>query len=259
MEGQIFCSILYGVCSVLGTVTVPFLCLDIVRRLDREEVIVLSCPERKLLFGVCLIAGLLVKRATVSFYMVHMAGVNYMAGISYVARINGGSALWEGECGRFVQAAGECLLLGIIAGCLVFAAVTDLHIGKAYDFTWWVGAAAGLLLVRARQVCVPVLAVLGFVLLQELFFSGFYGRADCHAFSLCALTQGAFGLGLRAYLLHMAAAFFLLMAVQGIKGNIGKRGNLKKPVPFLPYIGVAFGLALALMIPNERSQLCTFS
>jgi hypothetical protein len=42
----------------------------------------------------------------------------------------------------------------------------------------------------------------------------------------------------------MAFAFGALAALQLLRRNIDKRGNLKQPVAFLPYISASFALLL---------------
>ena len=79
-----------------------------------------------------------------------------------------------------------------------------------------------------------------FILLQEVGFAKLYGRADCHAFVACAMLERALGMGMKEYLTHMLLAYIFLAIVQGAKRNIGRDGNLKKPIPFLPYITVSF-------------------
>lgn len=75
-----------------------------------------------------------------------------------------------------------------------------------------------------------------FALLQYLLFMRLYGEGDVMAFQICALYLVGEGGNLMTMLLHMALAFGLLGAVQLARGNINKKGNLKTPVPFLPYI-----------------------
>ena len=135
------------------------------------------------------------------------------------------------------------VLWGIIVLCLLFACITDCRTCTVYNFTWWIsGTAAGILLMTgSKDFTLGEAAELGaFVLLQLLFFSRMYGKADSYAFSVCATAEAAFGLGLKGYLIHMLAAFCLLALIQGMCRNIDKHGNLKHPVPFLPYITLAF-------------------
>lgn len=131
----------------------------------------------------------------------------------------------------------------VLAGCLLFACITDCRTCEVYNITWWVaGGAASLLLWNGKSgIEAGCLLELGFfILLQQKLFSRMYGRADCHAFSVCAVAEAAAGLSLTGYLLHMLLAFTLLAFVQGLRHNIGRKGNLRRPVPFLPYITLAF-------------------
>lgn len=82
--------------------------------------------------------------------------------------------------------------------------------------------------------------ILCFGLLQLRLFSKLYGRADSYAFICCSMVLSAFGDGMLAYLLHMLVAVALLGIVQLAYGNVGKDGNLKIPVAFVPYITVSF-------------------
>ena len=152
--------------------------------------------------------------------------------------------------------------MGILAACLLMACVTDCQNCQVYHYVWWVGSTAGSILMmldffvvisvsRCSYACVvsnmlPQLSsIFIFWLLQEKMFSKMYGKADCHAFVVCAMAECALGLTLKEYLIHMLLAVFLLAVIQGIKRNIGRNGNLKKSVPFLPYITVSFwGLLL---------------
>lgn len=136
-------------------------------------------------------------------------------------------------------------LLGIVTGCLLAACVMDVKESSVYQFVWWIGGGAGCLLLLCQCVGYGVLLqMLLFCLLQELFFAKMYGRADCHAFSVCSMIGAAFGLELSGFLIHMLLAFGLLGVVQGLRHNIAGNGNLKRPVPFLPYISVALLLQM---------------
>lgn len=196
---------------VLWTTLIPVGCLVIVSRLDKEETIVPNKAEWIRILGVCVTAGILSRPVNVS------------------------------------QTALETMLLDILIGCLLFASITDLYIGKAYNFIWWIGTASGLLIFwhRSSRMSDYHLAMLSislfiFTVLQQIFFARFYGRADCHAFCVCAFAEGSLGMGMTAFLIHMVLAFGLLIIVQGSCCNIGKYGRLKRPVPFLPYITASF-------------------
>ncbi len=143
------------------------------------------------------------------------------------------------------------VLLAMVMGCLLFACVTDRALCQVYNVTWWAAslAAAPLFWQSCRKG--PgggerVLELALFLGLQLLVFARMYGRADCYAFCICALAQAGLGMGLLEFLCQMAAAFGMLALVQGARGNLGGDGNLKQPVPFLPYITASFYLMLAL-------------
>lgn len=134
-------------------------------------------------------------------------------------------------------------LWGVIALCLLSACITDCRSCQVYNVTWWVSGAAAVALLlgeRGRPEIGLFLELGFFVLLQLLLFPKMYGRADCYAFSVCAVAEAAAGLSLRGYLLHMLLSFMLLAFVQALRHNIDRRGNLRQPVPFLPYITLAF-------------------
>ena len=135
------------------------------------------------------------------------------------------------------------LLWFALAAILLFACATDCKSCEVYNFTWWIGGAAALLLLaegRGNILAVNIAQLLFYIALQLLFFSRMYGKADCYAFSVCAVAEMAVGMQLMEYLFHMLIAFVFLAIVQGVKHNIADNGNLKHPVPFLPYITLAF-------------------
>lgn len=151
----------------------------------------------------------------------------------------------------------EALLLSVFAGCLLFACLTDVKACYVYQFIWWVAAAAaGMLLWKSYEtdfrnsrgyelwMTERVIPLLFFILLQELFFCRFYGRADCHAFAVCAIVVCAFDMGMTEYLLHMILSFASLAVVQALRGNVKYNGRLKRPVAFLPYIAFSFWVLL---------------
>lgn len=145
-------------------------------------------------------------------------------------------------CGLKDAGKNSGLWIGVMAGGLLFACLTDLKCRFVYDYTWWMAAAAGACLLYPSLPRHPAVLwqFVVFFLLQRGTFGRFYGRADVYAFCVCALTEASLGMGLQWYLLHMSAAFVLLAAVQGSRHNIGRDGNLKTPVPFLPYITFSF-------------------
>ncbi len=79
-----------------------------------------------------------------------------------------------------------------------------------------------------------------FWLLQELFFCRFYGRADCHAFSSCGFFLSLMGGSMVSFLIQMLLSLGFLALVQLLRRNINRRGNLRHPVAFMPYITAGF-------------------
>lgn len=140
------------------------------------------------------------------------------------------------------------LLLSVVLGCLLFATITDLVMCQAYNFVWWVSgiAAVGLLWQRWKETgtMTGLSELLLFCALQLLLCIRLYGRADGYAFCVCAGAQTGLGMGMEAYFMHMTVAFILLIIVQASRKNIGTRGRLKRPVPFLPYVATGFLIVL---------------
>lgn len=141
-------------------------------------------------------------------------------------------------------------LWGILWCSLLYGCITDIKSRMVYNFTWWTGGlAAGVLLWRSLEAGQPA-AVLWqlsvYMILQLALFSRLYGRADCYAFCVCAVAEASFGMRLADHLMLMLTALILLFPVQLWRRNIGKDGNLRQPVAFLPYIMSAFGLHIIL-------------
>lgn len=168
-------------------------------------------------------------------------------------------ALTEGIMIRRVFADSDVamqLLLGIFAGCLMLACITDSIICQVYCFVWWIGMSAGVLLLLRMSADVPSLDFLVlsggglflFGIFQYYVLGRTYGRADCHAFFSCALVETALGTGMEAYLIHMILAYLLLGFDQLRKRNVSKCGKLLCPVPFLPYISVSFWLTILVLV-----------
>lgn len=124
-----------------------------------------------------------------------------------------------------------------LAVYLTVCVITDRQTCKVYDCLQLPAAVSGAALCLLRPV--PVLggaALICFALLQYFLFMRLYGKGDGMAFQICSLYIIGAGGDLEALLLHMAVAFALLGIVQLLRGNINRKGNLKMPVPFLPYI-----------------------
>lgn len=142
------------------------------------------------------------------------------------------------------------LMLGWMAGSLTAAVLMDLWDRMIYRYVWWsAGAAAGCIwLLRVYEgrpggmTYSVLIQLMGYILIQQIWFGKLYGRADCHAFSVCAAGMAAYGLNFADYVIHMSLAYLGLTAVQFIAGNVASGGRLKEPVPFVPYIVAAFWL-----------------
>ena len=155
--------------------------------------------------------------------------------------IVGGSAacaLWIGCFLEHWGGAGQ-LACGVLAAYLLIASITDLQTCEVYDFLAIVAGSIGLLMLFAGGIFgTRLFSLILFGLIQLFLFMKMYGRADGWAFLVCAVYESRFGKGMLTYLLHMASAFLVLAVIQGLNRNIARNGNLKKPVPFLPYIAV---------------------
>lgn len=133
----------------------------------------------------------------------------------------------------------------IFSAALVHAAVMDHRYQKVRRGIWlWAGTAAFLLfcvrMMGRWEDCLRIfLEILSFIALQFLFFKKLYGTADCFAFSCCGIFLGAFGGGIRECLLHMLLSIGILGIIQFFKGNIDRRGDLRHPKAFIPYISAA--------------------
>lgn len=155
------------------------------------------------------------------------------------------------------------LLLSLFIGCLLLACVTDLAICQVHNFVWWIAGSAGGLLFLERLQRMPeenghlVFELAAFCVIQLVIFGRLYGRADCYAFCVCAVMEAALGIGLKGFLGHMLFSFGFLSAKQAAGKNIGHDGNLRRPVPFLPYITA--GMYLVLIFENIRETVVPLS
>ena len=155
----------------------------------------------------------------------------------------------------------------ITCGCLIAASVSDIRSHKVADLVWYVmafntliflicgGMASALGAVAETGSATGTVAAAGpvaeagagllleallIIFIQERVMSRYYGRADSHAFSCCALYQAVTGCCLEAHIMHMAVSLVLLTAIQAAFGNIEHGLRLKRPVPFIPYITLTF-------------------
>ena len=136
------------------------------------------------------------------------------------------------------------LACGILGAYLLVASIQDLHTCQVYDFLHIPAAIVGFCFVLAEPSWGRTGSLVFYFLIQLGVFMRMYGEADGMVFMVCAIFETRFGKGILTYLYHMGTAFLLLGAVQGYKRNINKRGNLKEPVPFVPYIAVTVWLFL---------------
>ena len=146
----------------------------------------------------------------------------------------------------------EEILCSLLAGGLLAAACMDAASSYVYNYVWWWCLLwTGILLAFTAGGRVTA-AVPVFVILQQVLFARMYGRADCHAFSVCALAGSIWQGELLWFLIHMLSAVILLAVVQLLQGNVTRRGRLHTPKPFVPYIVVTFWAELPVMLYLQR-------
>ncbi|MCD7835109.1 MAG: hypothetical protein LUG83_00305 [Lachnospiraceae bacterium] len=179
-------------------------------------------------------------------------GRGYLLLISAAASVCSTCVLSVGSVMEKFDNITDIILMGILSGCILFASVMDMLSNKVYDFIWWLAAASELIIYIWHPVSVWGLVCLTlFFVIQEIFLVKLYGRADCHAFCICAVMESIFGMDITGFLMHMIFSFFLLSAAQYFAGNIDKKGNLKTPVPFVPYITMAFWINLLVFLHGK--------
>lgn len=149
-------------------------------------------------------------------------------GVVFVPHINAGTNMMR-------------VAYGLLAVYLIVCSVMDTVLELVSDFLHYIGLLGGCLLLVSRQPIADVIvALILFTGIQWLLFRKMYGPADVAAFIVCAVYLAAEGRGMESYLVHMAITFLVLGIVQGIKGNVALKGNLKHPVALFPYITVGF-------------------
>lgn len=129
------------------------------------------------------------------------------------------------------------LLTGIFWATMALAAFCDSYTQEIYDFCYFPWLFLGFILALVGPVSWPGLLI--FIALQLILFRKMYGESDCLAFIACALYMAVQGKWLLQYLILMAVTFSLLTVIQLLKRNVNRHGNLKKPVPLIPYIAAA--------------------
>ncbi len=134
---------------------------------------------------------------------------------------------------------------GVFASYLLVATITDVQTYEVYDFLHVIGASSGIIILIKQRVSISDWqGLLLFMAMQFFIFGRLYGLADCMGFCVCAINICIRNPSILMYLFHMALAFCILGIVQGIRQNINKRGNLKEPVAFFPYITFSVWLFL---------------
>ncbi len=126
--------------------------------------------------------------------------------------------------------------------------VTDHQTCQVYDIFQYPGIllSAYLLWNSPHHLWVGVSLIL-FALLQYFVFMRMYGKGDGMVLLTAAVAEASLGYDISVYLLHMIVAYLLLGLVQGIKGNIGRKGKLARPVAFVPYIVVGFWIIVEIL------------
>ena len=168
------------------------------------------------------------------------------------------------EENRLVILGAQEILCSLLAGGLLAAACMDAVHSYVYNYVWW-----WCLLWTVLLLCLPdngsfvaskqwrilygisiqqVISTVLFVILQQCLFARMYGRADSHAFSVCALVSCHWRGEMLWFLIHMLLAVTLLAIVQLAKGNITLQGRLRTPRPFVPYIIITFWWEILWMV-----------
>ncbi|MCR4792831.1 MAG: hypothetical protein K5871_08770 [Lachnospiraceae bacterium] len=137
----------------------------------------------------------------------------------------------------------------VFMGCLTAAALSDIRTHLVADLIWYVSALDILTMMIFRGSGISpgnLMEALLVIIIQEQVMSRYYGRADSHAFSCCALYMAVVWDCLESHVLHMSLSLLLLTLVQLLKHNICRGMKLKEPAPFIPYILLGFMAVLAV-------------
>ncbi len=149
-----------------------------------------------------------------------------------------GIGLWITIDWRGTFASVSLVLLGAY---LITCTVTDALICQVYDVMQYCGIFGGViwLIVQKPEPWIG-LSLIFYALLQYLVLIRMYGKADGMGYCICSLYLAGADVDIEGYLYHMMVSFCLLAVVQCIRGNISKKGNLKKAVALYPYISIGF-------------------
>lgn len=130
------------------------------------------------------------------------------------------------------------LSLVLVMACMGICALTDLQNCYVYDVVVLTGILFVILMLLINGSEGKIGEWLTFSILQKVLFSKLYGEGDVLIFLLIGSLYFALGKGLFDMVVFMALAFSLLAVIQFLKGNISRSGNLKAPVPLVPYLVV---------------------
>lgn len=135
----------------------------------------------------------------------------------------------------------EQICIIVLAVYLTVCTVTDIFFYQVYDLMQYPGVLGGCIWILLKE---PQTALGGSLILfagmQYFILIKKYGKADGMGYCICSLYLAGSGVDIEGYLYHMIISFSLLAVVQGIRGNITRKGNLKKAVALYPYIAVGF-------------------
>ncbi len=130
------------------------------------------------------------------------------------------------------------VLLGIY---LLVCTVTDALLCQVYDVMQYLGVLGGSIWILVQSPDSSIgFSLICFAAIQYVILMRMYGKADGMGYCICTLYLAGVGMGIEGYLYHMFISFCLLAVVQGIKGNIARKGNLKRAVALYPYISLGF-------------------
>ena len=127
-----------------------------------------------------------------------------------------------------------CVL--VFWGSILSAAWSDARTTYVRDILFAPGIICCIGILISKQEWSALPGILIVAVLQIFLFSRMYGGADCLAFVLCAAYIAVRGGSLKDDLLVMLYSVTVLALVQAFRKNINRKGNLKQPVAFIPYI-----------------------
>lgn len=135
----------------------------------------------------------------------------------------------------------EWVTLVLLGTYLLVCTVTDILLCQVYDIMQYLGVLGGVLWLFVQSPKPGIgFSLIFFALIQYLVLICMYGKADGMGFCICSLYLAGAGVDIEGYLYHMMVSFCLLALIQGVRGNISRKGNLKKVVALYPYISLGF-------------------